>query len=53
MYTISVKITEETPMPAYNPGALVLYHAKSATVTAVNKEKIREDRLYLFPGAAG
>lgn len=27
-------------MPAYNPGALVLYHAKSATVTAVNKEKI-------------
>ena len=27
-------------MPAYNPGSLVLYHAKSATVTAVNKEKI-------------
>ncbi|MBS1371941.1 MAG: RNB domain-containing ribonuclease [Lentisphaeria bacterium] len=27
-------------MPAFNTGALVLYHSKSAAVTAVNKEKI-------------
>ena len=27
-------------MPSFNPGALVLYHGKSACVTAVTKDKI-------------